>query len=365
MKSAACDTDSVTKMLVRVPNWIGDAVMCTPALLDLRANFPAATMTVLARPAIGDLLREHPAVDEVFVYDHRGVHRTGWGKVSLAMELRQRAFDVAVLLQNAFEAACLAALAGIPERWGYATDGRALLLTAAVPVPPPRRFMHQVLYYRGLLEDLGLRTGTEGPRLVVTPEEEHALARRFPELATARHVICLNPGSVYGTAKRWLPERFAWVADRLVEECRSVLGDGTVRCVIVGGKGEEALGRTIGTLMRTQPVVLSGETTIRELMCVVKRSLVFLTNDTGPMHIADAFGIPIVAVFGSTDPRTTAPYRAGYRLVRSPVSCAPCLLRHCPIDHRCMTQISAEEVFQAARAAVLAGSSPVAQASRS
>lgn len=349
------DTGRVANLLVRVPNWIGDAVMCTPALMDLRLSFPQAQITILARPSIVELLRAHPGVDDALVYEHRGRHRTVSGKLALAAELKKRAFEVAILFQNAFEAACLSACARIPERWGYATDGRSWLLTRAIPIPLSRLRRHQVDYYRGLLDDLGLPTRTDGPRLVVTPEEDRALNVRLSTLGLEEEarIICLNPGSVYGTAKRWMPERFAAVADQLIEDGQAWSGsEDRMHCVIVGGNGEEALGERIAERMRHRPLVLSGKTNVRELMCVIKRSLLFLTNDTGPMHIADAFGIPTVAVFGPTDPRTTAPYHAAHALVRHPVSCAPCLLRHCPIDHRCMTRISVDDVLRAARSSL-------------
>lgn len=336
---------AVRRILVRVPNWIGDAVMCTPALDALRQLFPSAEVTALARPAIADLLKGHAAVDHVLVYDVRGRHAGLAGKWSLAGTLRRLQFDLAVLFQNAFEAALLAYLGGVPRRLGYATDGRSVLLSDAVTLPG--KGVHQIVYYGNLLRSLGHGGPLGPPRLFLAGDEEQRMARRLAEAGVGEGdlVIGINPGSTYGGAKRWLPERFGSVADRLVS--RSGLGR-PVRVVIVGAPGEEALGRAVASGMEAPAVEWSGRTTVRELMAVVKRCSVFVTNDTGPMHIAAAFGVPVVAVFGPTDASTTGPFGTAHTIIREPVDCSPCLLRECPIDHRCMTRVPVEAVFAAA-----------------
>ena len=325
--------------------------MGTPAFMDLREAYPTAKITVLARPSIVELLKGHPGIDESLVYDHKGKHRGVWGKVALIQALRSRHFDLAVLFQNAFEAAFLTYLAGIPERWGYATDGRGSLLSRGVDVPRQEGRVHQLEYFQRLIGELtGVQT-FRAPNLTVRDEEDRDFDEQFPSLAPdgEHEVIGINPGSVYGTAKRWLPERFAEVADHLIEhrQGRQSLNK-KIKCVIVGGPGEEILGQTVGRHMKHESIVLSGKTTIRQLMAIIKRCSIFLTNDTGPMHIASAFRIPVVAIFGSTDPVHTAPSSNLSRVVRSPVRCSPCLLRHCPIDHRCMTGVSVEEVYRTA-----------------
>jgi heptosyltransferase-2 len=337
------DPASVARIVIRATNWVGDAVMSEPALAALRDAFPQAELTWLARPAIADLFRGHPAIDHMVIYDHRGRHAGLSGKWALASELRRHAFDLAVLFQNAFEAAALAALAGVPRRYGFATDGRRFLLTHPIGVPEPTVFEHQTSYYLDLLRPLGIVRPVEAPRLFVTPEEEDHIDRRLAacSLAPNDDLLGLNPGSIYGTAKRWLPERFARTADRLAR-------DFGLRVVILGAPGEEALGRAVADAMESKPIVLSGQTSIRELMAVIKRCRLLLTNDTGPMHVAAAFGVPVVAVFGPTDWRTTAPFGDTHRIVRKPVDCSPCLLRECPIDHRCMLGVSVEDVYEAA-----------------
>jgi heptosyltransferase-2 len=350
---------SISHILVRAPNWIGDAVMGTPALMDLRDAFPESKITLWARPTIAELLRGHPGIDEVFVYDHKGRHKGLLGKVALIRALRHRRFGMAILLQNAFEAAFLTFISGVPERWGYATDGRRLFLSRGINVPQQEGRVHQVEYFQRLIGDLtGVQT-KRAPNLMVQEDEEQLVDEEFPSLArgSADEVIGVNPGSVYGTAKRWLPERFAEAADQIIENRQKALSpERVIKCVIVGGPGEEELGRTVGRHMNNPSIVLSGKTTIRQLLVIIKRCSLFLTNDTGPMHIAGTFGVPVVAIFGSTDPAHTAPAPNLSQIVRSSVRCSPCLLRHCPIDHRCMTNISVEDVYQAALKVGVSGS---------
>ena len=337
------------RVLVRAPNWIGDAVMCEPALRGLRSLFPPAELTILAKPSIAELYTGCSGVDQVLVYDDKGTHVGIAGKWALAGLLRRHHFDLAVLFQNAFEAAFLAWLAGIPRRYGYATDGRVLFLTQPVAVPRPESLVHQVEYYWNMLKPLGVSGDAPLPTLHVSTDEDRIVDDRLASagIDSAHLMVGINPGSTYGSAKRWLPERFAEVAQRVVRQLEREAGV-CVAVAILGGRGEESLGKNIASRLDCRSIVLSGATTIRELMAVVKRCRLLITNDTGPMHIAAAFGVPIVAVFGPTDSRTTAPYGQEQSVVREPVDCAPCLLRDCPIDHRCMTRISVDRVYETA-----------------
>ena len=336
--------ETIKRVLVRAPNWIGDAVMCEPAISALRTLFPQAELTLLAKPAIAELFTGHPAVSHILIYEDRGRHGGLTGKWRLAQTLRRLRFDLAVLFQNAFEAALLAFLAGIPRRYGYATDGRRLLLSDPVPRPGRAAIPHQVQYYLYMLRPLGWEGNAGTPRLFLSLEEQQAMANRLAEsgIGGSDLLIGINPGSTYGGAKRWLPERFAETADRLAAQYGA-------KVLIVGARGEEELGCAIAGRIKATTVVLSGRTSVRELMAAVKRCSVFVTNDTGPMHIAASFGVPLVAVFGPTDWRTTAPVGTKHALVRQPVDCAPCLLRECPIDHRCMTRVTVDDVYLAAR----------------
>ena len=277
---------SIKRLLVRGPNWIGDAVMSEPAMAALQELFPTTEITLLVKPTIAELLRGHPALHQVLVYEDPGRHAGITGKWTLAGALRRLQFDLAILFQNAFEAALLTFLAGIPRRYGYATDGRSFLLSDPITVPERTKTGHQVQYYMDLLRPLGSEGPAESPRLFLSSEEEQATDRRLAEsgITESDLLLGLNPGSTYGGAKRWLPERFAETADRLIREQGAHSGR-RVRVVIVGARGEEALGRAVADRMQIKPIQLSGRTTIRELMAVIKRCALFLTNDTGPMHI--------------------------------------------------------------------------------
>ncbi len=339
----------IHRIVVRGPNWLGDAVMCEPALSQVRTIFPQAEITLLVKPAIADLLAQHPAVNRTLVYDDRGRHAGLTGKWTLAGVLRRHRFDLAVLFQNAFEAALISFLAGIPRRFGYATDGRSLLLTDPVSVPSRNVQKHQVEYYWDLLKPLGGHGPAPAPRLFITSEESGAITRRLADagIGASDLVIGVNPGSTYGHAKRWLPDRYAEVVNRVLRDPQIQSG-ARVGVAIIGAKGEERLGEAIAEQIKARTVVCSGLTTVRELMALVKRCQLFLTNDTGPMHLAAAFKVPVVAIFGPTDWQTTSPYQVDAQLVRHPVSCAPCLLRECPIDHRCMTGVTVDQVHGAA-----------------
>ena len=334
---------AVKRLLVRGTNWLGDGVLMTPALLALRQGFPQARIVLLVKPPVAELFQGHPSIDETILYLNPGIHAGLGGKWRLAKSLRARRFDLAVLFQNAFEAALLAAAAGIPRRYGYPTDGRWLLLSDRVVQTAHVRRRHEVEYYLELLRPMGFPIPSQAPVLYTTPQEDRDAAARLGSLGVlpGQPIIGLNPGSTYGTAKRWLPQRYADVAERLATEYNA-------HVLIFGGRGEELLGDDIARMLTVPHTVLSGRTTVRELMALLKQCRLLLTNDAGPMHIAGALGVPVVAVFGPTNPQTTGPVGTNYELVRQPVECSPCLLRECPIDHRCMLKVQSQEVYEAA-----------------
>lgn len=321
-----------------MPNWIGDAVMATPALGAIRETFPEAHVTIVANPLVAELFSFHPDCDQVIRFDKRSNHGGASGFWRFCRSLRPERFDLAVLFQNAFEAAVMAVLAGIPRRVGYRTDGRGLLLTAGVPAVDKKHGLHHVDYYLQMLDKLGIDSGDGYLRLALTGEEKSRAAERLG----SGPWIAVNPGASYGAAKRWFPERFAAVADGLSAEFG-------VSVVLTGGPGEMEIGRDIEKSMKIAPLNLIGRTSVRELMAVLAQCRLVVTNDSGPMHIAAAFGVPIVAVFGPTDHTTTSPRAENCRIVRSAVDCAPCMLRECPTDHRCMTGVTADAVLAAAR----------------
>ncbi len=336
----------VARILVRGTNWVGDALLMTPALTAVRRTFPKAHLTLLVRPWVADLFGGNPAVDEVLLYESAGVHRGLAGRLRLARELRRRRFDLAVLFQNAFDAALIAWLARIPERVGFVTQGRGFLLTRAVRVPPALRRCHQMEYYLGLTRALGYSEGLAEPVLVVTAEEQERAQALLREVGCDGRipVIALNPGAVYGTAKRWPADRYAALADRLVT-------DG-FRPLLVGAPSDVQVAAAVRAASANPEglVDLTGRTDLKGLAGVLRCCSAFVTNDTGAMHVAAAVGTPLVAIFGPTDPTTTGPVSRRATLLRRPVFCSPCLLRECPIDHRCMRGISVAEVHEAVRA---------------
>ena len=340
-------------MLVRATNWLGDAVMTTPALAAVREGFPDARIVLLARPLVGELFRHHPDVDEVMLYERPGRHEGALGRLRLAGEVRRRRFDGALLLQNAFDAALIAFLGRIPERAGYPTDGRRILLTVAVPLTPAILERHEVEYYLCLLDGLGIpRPVPASLRLAVTGEEREKMATRLASLGIGRGapIVAINPGATYGSAKRWYPDRFAAVADALSDEWRA-------RVVVIGSTAEAPLAGEIEAAMRNPPVNLAGKTTVRELMALLSLSSFLVTNDSGPMHIGAALGVPLVAVFGPTDWRRTSPWSSLAKIVRVEIDCSPCRLRVCDRGHECMLGVTPGMVIDAAKALLPGGPS--------
>jgi heptosyltransferase-2 len=302
---------------------------------------------------VADLYRNTAAVDQVIVFDHRGRHRGLLGLLRLGRELRAERFDLAVLFQNAFQAALLAVLARIPRRLGYARDARGPLLTHSIRVPhrgelPP----HETFYYLELLRRAGwldALTLVETIPLAAAPLALGQMRERLRTLGLeaakqdGRPLVVLAPGATYGSAKCWLPERYAQLADRLVETYNAAV-------LLCGTPAERELGDAITARMRTQPISLIGATTVEEFLALLPAADLFIGNDSGAMHLAAGVGVPQVVIFGPTDESGTGPLNPRARLVKHPVSCSPCFLRRCPIDHRCMMRVSVQDVWQAVEA---------------
>ena len=329
--------ENIQRVMIRTVNWIGDAVMSTPAMGMVRASFPAAEITVVGNPLVAELFRHHPYCDRVLVFNKRREHAGAAGFLRFCRLLRRERFDLAILLQNAFEAGLMAFLAGVPTRVGYRTDRRGPLLTHGVPSVDRKHGMHHVAYYRHCLEQVGLSGGNQDLCLTVTAAER----QQAREILGPGRWMAINPGASYGAAKRWIPERFAEVADGLAASRGASI-------VLIGGPGEQEIGRDIEAAMATNPHNLIGRTSVREMMAILDRCELMITNDSGPMHVAAALGTLIVAIFGPTDHTTTSPAGENFRIVRQPVECAPCMLRQCPIDHRCMERVSSAQVLEAA-----------------
>lgn len=363
------------EILVRGVNWLGDAVMTVPALFCLRQSFPQARITLLTPVKLGQLWEHHPAVDSVLTFT------PGENPLRVASRLRAGRFDLALVLPNSPRSALETWLAGIPQRVGYARAWRNWFLTQSVPrraeaVPMRKRSVreirrllsdnassrepvgtmptgaHQIFDHIHLATAVGAKSALCAPKLVVTPQESETVAAKFGVVNTAGPLLGLNPGAEYGPAKRWPAERFIAAAEALQTQAKA-------NWLIFGGLGDTPLAASIQTALnrdaqKTQATGfalknLCGKTTLRELMALLTRCRVMLTNDTGPMHLAAALGTPVVALFGSTDSQLTGPglpSDTGHRLLQSRPLCAPCFRRTCPVDFRCMTGISVERVVQ-------------------
>ena len=318
--------------------------MIIPALRALRRLLPEAEITLAVRPWARDLFNEQSFIDNVLVYDRRNA----WSVVRQIREWRKRQFDLAVLFQNAFEAAVIPFFAGVPRRIGYATESRQALLTDPIPVPEWRATEHEVFYYLYLIAALeqslfGTNTVTDHPpdTSLVLSENRRAKAREQLVANGVRDnnaVVAVCPGSINSRAKRWPAERFAALSDAFIDEGKQVL--------LIGSKEEHDVSVEVTTRMRNKAVVLTGKTTLEELTAILSICDLVVTNDTGPAHIAAALGRSTLVIFGPTNPLTTRPFSPQAEILRHPPDCAPCMLRDCPIDHRCMTAISVDEVLE-------------------
>ena len=316
--------------------------MSLPALRALRERFPRAKISILAKPWVADLYGREPFCDEMIPYTAADL-KSKW---AAGRALASRNFDCAVLLQNAFEAAAIAFAARIPERIGYARDGRSLLLTRAVPVPRPGEIpAHERFYYLELLRRAGIiHALPESPAIRLegaAAAKESGLAR-FRSLGWDQPVIGVSPGAAYGSAKRWVPDRFAEAANSLAAESGAAVA-------VFGSQAERELCAWVAAAIAAPVRNFAGETTLAEFIELAAACRVYLTNDSGAMHIASALGVPTVAIFGATNHLTTGPTGPLARVVREPVECSPCLRRECPIDHRCMTRVEAATVAETAR----------------
>jgi lipopolysaccharide heptosyltransferase II len=346
LKKTNLKPDEIKRIVVRLPNWLGDVVMSVPALRELRRIAPTAHITLVSRPGTADVFIDADFADEVLTYTRRG-WTSAWNQ---AREWRRRRFDVAVIFQNAFEAAAIAFLARVRTRIGYTAERRGALLTHQLPLPAWKNDRHESFYYLNVVAELerllGGNSGREkrapNLRLEVTDSrkqrarqilKEHGVRRREP-------LVLLCPGSINSRAKRWPVERYAALADQFIEA--------GVNVALIGSAAETDVSREVCEHALHPPVVLTGKTTVDEVISIISIADVLITNDTGPAHLGAALGTPTLVVFGPTNPLTTYPLSPTAEIIRRPPDCAPCMLRDCPIDHRCMTAISPAEVFERA-----------------
>lgn len=331
------------EIIVRMPNWIGDLVMATPLLTDLRHAFPKARITAMCQKKLAPLLEHDRDIDELFAF----TQPSGWipriTRRDLIWRLREGKYDLGILTTNSFSSAWWFWRGQVKRRIGFVGDGRRGLLTDPVAHPVQMESQHLVHSYKALLEPLGIALSTSSPRLYLLDQELEEVRRllRDHDVPDGARLIGINPGAAYGSAKCWLPERFRAVIERLLEDPKNVV-------ICLGDPTTAPLVKEICTGLPSRVVNLAGVTSLRQLVAVISLCDLLLTNDSGPMHIASAVGTPLVALFGSTNEIKTGPYTGG-TVIHKKVFCSPCYQRICPTDFRCMTQIEVDEVYQELR----------------
>jgi len=319
---------SDAKILIRAANWVGDAIMTTPVIRAVRKNYPKAHITVLAKPWVVPVYKNNLYIDDVMVYQSKGRHKMGFGTLRLAADLREGCFDLAVLMQNAFEAALISFLGRIKERLGYNTDARGLLLNRSIKMNPELKKRHLIEYYIGILKGAGLKD--DGLKMdLFLSKKDREFARKWlmeNKLNGANPVIGINPGATGGTAKRWFPERFAELSQYLAKKYQT-------RIVIFGGPADGKLGDHIANLSSGSCINIAGKTSLGQAFALIKSCDLFVTNDSGLMHAAAALDVHQVTVIGSTDHIATRAASDKANMVRVPVHCSPCLKDTCPFQY--------------------------------
>jgi heptosyltransferase-2 len=335
------EKSNINKILIRATNWVGDAVMTLPALEAVRENFPSASVTVLARPWVAPVFENHPAVNDLIIYPkHETLIKNLSETLHIVRVIRAKRYDLAILFQNAFEAALLAFLGGVKSRLGFDSDGRGLLLTHPIKRSDEIFSVHQVEYYLSVLKAAGLKAESRNPALYIAKKD----FIRADDLLKSNGIsgndflLGLGPGAIFGNAKRWPAERFAKIGDRAADTWNA-------RVIIMGSKKEQVIGASMASLMRNKPVDFCGKTSLGEAMGIIGRCNLFVTNDSGLMHVAAALGVPTLAIFGSTDHVATGPRGAKTGIIKHDIDCSPCLKPECPTDFKCMLSIEVEEVW--------------------
>ncbi len=323
-----------------MPNWLGDAVMGTPVLEDIKKALPHCSLTVLCHNAIKILLEANPHIDNfiVFASDKK---RQAEEKNRIWNELQQGEFDAGILLTRSFSSAWWFYKGNIKQRIGFKDHLRSLLLTDPLKVPPNEEYEHQVITYKRLLEPLGIGQSSTCPKLYLTTEEQEAARKILSELGIEKNhlLIGMNPGAAFGSAKCWPEERFKELTARLAMHP-------DVRVLFFGDNVSKPLVDAITKGFGPNVQNVAGKTSLRTFTTMLSLSNCLVTNDSGPMHVAAALSTPLVAIFGSTNEIKTGPYGGG-TIIHKHTLCSPCYRRTCPIDFRCMTTISVDEVYSA------------------
>ncbi|MBD3413313.1 MAG: lipopolysaccharide heptosyltransferase II [Candidatus Aminicenantes bacterium] len=324
------------RIAVRAPNWIGDSILSTPSIKSLKTNFPNSRLSVIAKPWVRDLFLNLEFVDDIISLPEKNDLKSLNAAVQ---KIKKQKFDAGLILPNSFISALLFYRARIPKRWGYKKDGRQILLTEQIFVQNPRKSIHQVQYYQNIISGLGLKPSPPQLHFSLTKQEQQDARNLLDSLhfKPTDKLVILNPGAYYGSAKRWPASRYTALAKILQKKSNPYL-------VLIGSQAEKELADSIASQMQNKQANLAGKTSLRILAGIISLADLVISNDSGPMHLSNALGIPIIALFGPTIPAATRPFHPPYKVIHKKVPCWPCFYRECPYEHQCMLQISPEEV---------------------
>jgi heptosyltransferase-2 len=339
MGAMKSDLKGVRRILVRGVNWVGDTVLTYPAVQQLKTLFPHSHLTILVSSPLVDLWKTFPYVNEIIPLQKKKGIGSFWEDLNISRSLKERNFDLSVILPRSFRSAFQIYLARIPIRIGYQDEGRSFFLTNGIHRTKEVLGSHRVHYFQKLIEPLGKVESPTTPRIFLREEDRRWAEQVLTDLnlLDGRPLIGMNPGATYGLAKCWYPGRFGELGKRLCEKWKATL-------LLFGKEEEKSIAEETLRLLGNGGADLTGKTNLLQLAALLERCHLLVTNDTGTMHVATAVGTPVVALFGSTDPSVTGPWGDGHVVVRKDVPCSPCLKRVCPTDHRCMELITVDEV---------------------
>jgi heptosyltransferase-2 len=318
---------------------VGDTILSYPTVQQLKTLFPKSHLAILIPSYLADLWKTFPYVDEIIPFQKKGGVESLWEDLNLSQSLKERNFDLAVILPRSFRSALHIYLARIPIRIGYRDEGRSLFLTHRIRRTQEMLHVHRVLYYQKLLGPLGKIENPPSPQIYLREEDRRWANQVLMDLGIleGKPLIGMNPGATYGLAKCWTPDRFGELGKRLAEKWQA-------RILLFGKEEERPIAHEIQRHLGAKGIDLTGKTSLLQLAALLERCALLVTNDTGTMHVATAVGTPVVALFGSTPPHITGPWGDDHVVVKKDVDCSPCWKRVCPTDHRCMELITVDEV---------------------
>lgn len=336
--------NNVQNILVVNVNWLGDVIFSAPVFRALKAKYPQSKIMCLAVPRVREILECIPEIDEIIIYDEKGRHRWPWGIIPLILELKKRKLDAAFLLHRSMTRALMVFLAGIPIRVGYDEKKRGVFLTHRVAVLPGS--VHRSDHYLNVVETFGVMVEDRRSVLQVSEDAKVSISKKLTDLGIKENekFVVIHPGANWDL-KRWPRENFTLLIERLIKDLH-------LQVVISGGKDDISLVEGMTRSIRDPSVaVLTGKTTLKELMALMQKSFLVISSDSGPLHIASGVGAKVIGIFGPTDPKITASRGWGHSIIlKEDVGCnrRACYFLNCP-DNVCMRAVTVERVYDAIR----------------